>query len=86
MDLPKRLQKIRLRIGNDGGFWISQAQFIGKNETKTSNEFYNNWGNWEEFEMKHGECIMGFEMECYTDENGDWGYKAWKSLKFLIGP
>ena len=50
-----------------------------------SPDFNNGWGDWKETELKHGECLMGFEMESFTDAD-NWGYKTWKSIKFIIGP
>jgi hypothetical protein len=84
-DIPKRLKKIRIRWGNSGGCWVCKAEFIGRDETKMSNDMNQNWGDWVETELKNGECLMGFEILSFTDADG-YGYKNFKSLKFIIGP
>lgn len=82
IEIPRNLKTVKIRVGEDmdGGF-LAQIVFIGKTETVSSKSF-NDWGHWEQVDLKYGELLVGIECKTFTDN----GAKSFKSFKCIIGP
>ena len=64
----------------DGGF-LAQIEFIGLHETVKSDNF-NDWGHWEQVDLRIGEKLIGFSCETFTGN----GTKSFKKFSCLVGP
>lgn len=84
IEVPEQLKTIKIRVGEDmDGAFIAQIVFQGKHlNDVTKTKVFNEWGTWEQVDLKYGEVLLGFECSTFTGN----GSKSFKTFKCIIGP
>ena len=82
--VPEQLKTIKIRVGEDmDGAFIAQIVLQGKHLNDISKtKVFNEWGTWEQVDLKYGEILIGFECSTFTGN----GSKSFKTFKCIIGP